>query len=388
MSKDLKIGIVGAGIGGLTAAIALQRRGFRVVVYEQAAELGEVGAGLTISANAARVFDALGLGAKLDALDEPTPHMGARDYQTSARLAYDLRDIPKERAEEGQVTRQVHRADLHDMLAVTFEKDGDALRLDHGLTDINQNGDGVTLSFANGDSDKCDIVIGCDGLKSIVRESLFETSPAEFTGYVAWRGLVDRALVSDISLDPHFATFSSEDKLFARYPVRHGSLVNYVAIARQPDFTSESWKEKADVAEVLAEFSDWSDDVKKLISATPTEQCMRWALYTRAPLNSFINERVCLLGDAAHPTSPFYGMGAAMAIEDACILGRCFKAAENWQSAFARYQKARLERCHIMQRISLARADAYMNPDPELRAQSPSAGLGNFMQYDPVTTPI
>jgi len=387
-AKKLKIGIVGAGIGGLTAAIALQKKGFTVVVHEQARQLKEVGAGLTITSNAAKVFDALGLGKELDALDPPTPHMGALDYKTGERLAYDLRDIPKEFAQNGQVTRQVHRADLHDLLAHTFKNACDNLHMDHELAQIQQGEDGVKLSFTNGQTEGCDIVIGCDGLKSVVRDNLFETSPAEFTGFVAWRGLVNRARVPDISLDPHFCTYSSEDKLFARYPVRQGSLVNYVAIARKPEFTSESWKEKASVSEVLNEFGDWANDVVNIISATPKDECMRWALYTRAPLDSFINERVCLLGDAAHPTSPFYGMGAAMAIEDACILARCFDASDEWKTAFARYQAARLERCHIMQQISAARADMYMNPNPDQRAQLPSAGLGNLMQYDPVTAPI
>jgi len=161
-----------------------------------------------------------------------------------------------------------------------------------------------------------------------------------------------------------------------------------VAIARNPDFHSESWKASAKVSEVEAKFKGWASDVGRIIRATPPEQCMRWALYTRRPLDQWIKGRVCLLGDAAHPMTPFYGMGAAMAIEDGLVLARCFEDADDWKSALGRYQIARLDRCNKMQRISLDRAEAYMNPSEDKRALSPSAGLGNFMQYDPITVAI
>lgn len=366
----------------------MQKRRFDVVVYEQAPELGEVGAGLTISASAARVFKALGLGDELAALDSPTPHMGTLHYKTGERLAYERRDNEAYFEQHGGLTRQVHRADLHEVLAGALVDRHNTLRLGHMLTKIWQGGDQAILEFAHDVSDKCDLIIGCDGLKSVTRDSLFYTESPKFTGFVAWRGLVARSLVPDISLDPHFATYSSDDKLFVRYPVRHGTLVNYVAIARNHDFRSESWKAKADVYDVAAQFEDWTGDVGTLIRATPSGQCMRWALYSRKPLESWVRGRVCLLGDAAHPMTPFYGMGAAMAIEDAMVLARCFEKADGWESALQRYQSARLDRGNEMQKISLVRADAYMNPNPEKRALSPSDGLGKFMHYDPITAEI
>ena len=389
MPRDLRIGIVGGGIGGLTAAIALKKQGLNAVVFEQAEELGEVGAGLTISKNAARVFDELGLGAQLASLDNPCPHLGSMHHESGEILGYEPRDSQELNDSNVIVSRQVHRADLYNLLVSRLKDDGGPIFLGHKLQDISQSSDQVELSFAAGQIEICDIVIGADGLRSAVRERLFSADPATFTGFVAWRGLVERQFVEDISFDPHFGTYSSSDKLFVRYPLRHGSRIHYVAIARRNDFLCESWSAPADVNQVAAEFDGWHEDVVRVIRATPKDKCMRWALYSREPLDKWIAGRVCLLGDAAHPMSPFFGMGAAMAIEDALILARCFEAEkESWTSALERYQSARLPRGNHMQRISLARAESYMNNDPIRRAMNPSSGLGNAMDYDPRTAKI
>lgn len=334
------------------------------------------------------MFEALGLGDELAALDAPTPHMGSLHYRTGELLTYEERDNDAYLKQHGGVTRLVHRADLHGILANALNKDRGTLQLGSKLIEIEQDSEQVHLQFANGQSDRCDIVIGCDGLKSVTRDTFFEARPPNFSGFVAWRGLVDQELVPQIKLDPHFATYSSDDKLFVRYSVRHGTLVNYVAIARNPNFRSESWRAKADVSEVAEQFIDWAPAVREIIRATPPDRCTRWALYTRKPLDKWVQGRVCLLGDAAHPMTPFYGMGAAMALEDAFVLARCFVEAEDWENALGRYQNARLERGNELQRISLVRADAYMNSSPEKRALAPSAGLGAFAHYDPITVSI
>ena len=323
------------------------------------------------------------------ALDSPCANMGVIDHLSGDILVYEPRDQKETLSSNVIASRQVHRADLHKLLAASLIDADSCLNLDHRLQDISQGTSQVKLSFANGQVDHCDIVIGADGLKSAVRERLYSSEPANFTGFVAWRGLVDRTLVKDIALDPQFATYSSNDKLFVRYPVRNGDLINYVAIARKDDFLSESWAEPADVSEVAAQFSEWHQNVSDIILATPSDKCMRWALFTRAPLNNWINGRVCLLGDAAHPTTPFFGMGAAMAIEDSLILARCFEAEnDNWQSALERYQRARMARTNHIQQISLERAESYMHNDPAKRAMGPSSGLGNAMDYDPRTAVI
>jgi salicylate hydroxylase len=390
MGQHLKIGIVGAGLGGMTAAIALQQRGFSVAVYEQAADLGEIGAGITVGPNAAKVLAALGLEDEMAALADATPHSGILDHKTGERLNYTLRGAEGFIQEYGAVSRLVHRADLHNVLERAFKPEGDAMRLNHELSGIAQDNDRVTLEFSNGQTDHCDVVIACDGLKSIVRDTLFPTEPPEFTGFVAWRGLVERSQVPNVSLDPHFCAYTAEDKMFARYPVRHGSLINYIANARKPGFDTESWKATADISEILGEFDDWHDDVVSIMRATPNGKCARWALHSRKPLKSWITGRIALLGDAAHPMTPFHGMGAGMAMEDAAILARCFEAsgANNWQDALQRYEQARMGRADKYHVASLKRGMTYMSADPADRAQKPSAGMEKEAAYDAISVPI
>lgn len=389
MGQSLKIGLVGAGIGGITAAVALQQRGFNVVVYEQSAELGEIGAGITVGPNANRVINGLGLEAEFEALARASPHVGVLDYKTGERLNYITRGHDAYMKDHGAVSRLMHRADVHAALGRAFNADDDSLKLNHKLTDIAQDDDGVTLQFENGETDRCDVAIACDGLKSIIRDKLFPTEPPVFTGYIAWRGLVERSQVPNVSLDPHFATYPAEDKMFARYPVRHGTLINYVANGRRSGLTSESWKNQTNVTEVLEEFDGWCDDVVSIIRATPGGLCNRWALHSRTPLDSWINGRVSLLGDAAHPMTPFHGMGAGMAIEDAAVLARCFEAAgDDWQDALQRYERARLTRANKFHVASLERGKTYMSSEPDERKKAPSAGVEDELGYDAMSVPV
>lgn len=389
MAQNLKIGLVGAGLGGMTAAIALQQRGIDVTVYEQARELGEIGAGITVGPNANKVLNALGLEDEMEALAGPSPHVGVLDYKTGERLTYTTRGRESFMEEYGAVSRLVHRADFHAVLQQAFNSTDDNLKLGFELTDISQDDDRVALTFANGQIEYQDIVIACDGLKSIARDKLFPTEPPEFTGFVAWRGLVERAKVPHVNLDPHFATYPAENKMFARYPVRNGELINYVANARKSGFDSESWKTTADISEILDEFEDWHEDVVSIMRATPSGTCLRWALHSRKPLDSWIKGRVALLGDAAHPMTPFHGMGAGMAIEDAAILARCFEAHGNdWLQAFQRYERARIGRANTYHVASAERGETYMSADAEDRKKEPNAGMEGGAAYNAMTAEI
>ena len=389
MSRKLKIGIVGAGIGGMTAAVALQQRGFQVVVYEQASELGEIGAGLTLSPNATRVLAGLGLEDEIETLASASPHIGTMDYKTGERLAYVSRGAEEYLRLYGAVVRHMHRADVHGVLVGAFDSGEERLRLGQQLVAITQDDNQVSLSFANGQSDQCDVVVACDGLKSTIRDRLFPTEPPKFTGYVAWRGVVERSRVPQVNLDPHFASYRSEAQSFGRYPLRHGTLINYVAMAHNPDFQLESWNERADVADVLALYEDWYTDVVQIIRATPAKGCLRWALHSRQPLDSWINGRVTLLGDAAHPMTPFLGMGAVMAFEDAAVLARCFEAAgEDWQDALLRYERARLHRANKIHTDSLKRGQHALGGDPNARARPVGYGLDEVFRYDAMTVPV
>ena len=388
--KGPDIGIVGAGLGGMTAAVALQQRGFRVTVYEQAAALGEVGAGITVGPNISLVLGGLGLEDAAQSFAGASTTFGTLHYKTGARILFTERSPEEALETRGALTRHMHRADLHKILEDALAKQGDTLRLGHRLTDIEQDDSGVTLRFANGVTDRRDIVIACDGLKSVVRDELFPTEPPRYTGFVAWRGLVDAADVPGITHVPHFASYPAEGRMFSRYPVRRGARINWVANAYRPDdIGEESWYAQTDIDEVLEEFGDWHEDVVRILKASPGCRCLRWALSSRQPLNGWIVGRVTLLGDAAHPMTPFYGMGAGLAFEDAAVLARCFEAeAGDWRAAFVRYERARLARANKFHVQSLERGRIYMSADPTDRAKEPAAGMEAEFGYDAMTVAI
>ena len=390
MSKEIKIGLIGAGIGGITAAIALQQRGINPIVYEQSPELGEVGAGITIGPNANHVLNSLGLEEKLDKLAHPSPNVGILHYKTGERLSYVPRGREIYMQKYGAVSRLMHRAEIYELLLDQIKNKSKILKLNHKLKEIKQDNERVILNFENNIEEFCDIVIACDGIKSIVRDQLFKTEEPKFTGFVAWRGLVDANQLPNINLDPHFAAYPAENKMFGRYPVKNQTLINYVAVARKPSLTSESWSQKASVSEVLSEFDQWNKNVVDIIKATPEDKCLRWSLYSRQPLSHWVNGRVSLLGDAAHPMTPFYGMGAGMAIEDALILARSFeKHSKNWNKALECYELARIGRANKMHTDSLVRGDAFMSSDPSKRSLPPSAGLDDeHYKYNAALAPI
>ncbi|MCY4263748.1 MAG: FAD-dependent monooxygenase [Gammaproteobacteria bacterium] len=341
--REKEIHINGGGIAGLTAALALSQHGFKIVLNEQSAHFAEVGAGITVGPNASRVLLALGLGDSLEQYVRTPRHGGVLHYQSGASLS---------RSEGGQKYLDdfgspfwhIHRADLLDVLLVALQQQpGVELRTNHQLIDISQSDTRVNCVFANGSSSSCDLLIASDGIKSPIRQQLFSASPAEYTGYVAWRGLVDMKDLPGLETDPDFALYVGPGKTVGRYQVRRDSpQLNYAAFSTGEKWEEEGWSIRSEV-EVLAEaFNDWHPDVQRIIEATPSERCFKWALHIREPLNSWVKGRVVLLGDAAHPMAPFLGLGAGIGIEDAMVLARSLSDTTDWQTALERYQKARI----------------------------------------------
>ena len=352
MSSDISIHIIGGGIAGLTTALALRKYGFPVVLFEQSGQFADVGAGVTIGPNASRVLIALGLEEKLAPYARTPRHAGVLHFRTGENISYALRG-DNYSAEFGSPFWHIHRADLLKVLVDALSDDAAVeLRLNHEVNHVAQSGDKVVSEFSGGVSASCDVLIACDGIKSVIRETLFSNEPPAFTGYVAWRGLVDIDSLPGFEIDPDFALYAGPGKMFARYGVRNQSLINYVAIAMKKDWQAEGWSVRSKVSEVAAEFAGWCEDVQKIIAATPVDHCFEWALHVREPLSGWVKGRVALSGDAAHPMTPFLGLGAGIGIEDGLVLARAFSLSDDWRTALARYEKARIEHAAFAQRES------------------------------------
>jgi salicylate hydroxylase len=388
--KDLHTLIIGGGIGGLTAALALQRAGLRVSVYEQVPELGEVGAGVTITPNACHALNYLLGEESVDQLCDVPASGAIKHFETGVTLIDTARgDIPKQ--QYGAHYCQVHRADLHNALAAAVRSnDPQCLHVDSRFTGLKESESNITAVFANGRNATGDILIGCDGVRSEVRQALWGADEVRFTGYIAWRGLVPTAGLDPEFLVPDSAAFAGRGHTFTRYKVRHGALYNFVAFSRRDQWEAESWSERAEISELLNEFSHFAPEVQAIMRAIPPEQCFKWGLFDRPPLDRWTRGRASLLGDAGHPMTPFLAQGAAMAIEDGLILGRAVEAADDWQEALARYENARRERGTFVMLESHVNAKRMYNRDPDSlsRNSHKSAEALGLYDYNPVTVPI
>jgi salicylate hydroxylase len=369
-----EIAIIGGGIGGLAAAAFLHRAGLSSTVYEQAAELREIGAGVVIAPNAARLLRALGV------LDVFTERAVALNTGWEFRRWQDGRVLSAEdlatrcEAMFGERTYTAHRADL--LAAVRRAVPAASVRLGKRCVALDQDGPRGgprhTLRFADGETAQADVVIGADGIHSTVRAALTEPVPPAYPGLCAFRALVPAADAPAFARRPAQTLWLGPGHHLVHYPVSAGEFVNLVAFAPAGDYTTESWTATGTVAELLAEFAGWDERLTGLIRAAGTPG--RWALLDRAPLTRWTSGTVTLLGDAAHPMFPFFGQGAAQAIEDAATLARCLAAdPADPAAALLRYEELRIPRTTRLQEVSHARA--YLNhlPDgPEQRARDAS----------------
>lgn len=349
-AQGARILIIGAGIGGLTAAIALLQRGFRVRVFEQAPELGEVGAGLSLQRNANLVFAELGLHERIHAIANLPVRGAVKDYFSGEVREWTgpYRDDTAMDPATDMGFRQVHRADIHALLVqVVRELEPTAIRTGHRFVAQQQQGPQVQALFDNGAVAEGDLLIGCDGVRSQVRQALFGREEREFLNFLAWRGLVPIERLPADMVFPDTAYFPGPGRSFVRYKVRQGTLVNYAAFARAEQWTEDGWNVPATVEQVSEVFADASEEIRSIIAATPPAACFKWGLFGREPLSRWTLGRATLLGDAAHPMLPFLGQGAAMAIEDAFVLARALAAETDLLDGLARYEAARIRRATL-----------------------------------------
>jgi salicylate hydroxylase len=385
MNNEARISIVGAGLGGLTAALALIQSGHSVRVFEQAPELREVGAGITISRGAQRIFEVLGIQDAIKARSSFTPHMAFLHYRTAAMLygKYDFGDGSGD--SEEMVGRHMHRADLHAILADAVERAAPGtISLGRQVAALEETNAAVRLLFNDGAIADSDILVGADGIRSVVRETLWGGGEPRFTGQVAWRCMIPIELAKPFMSAGRAAVYLGPDRVFNRYSLRRGALVNCVAIARTDAWRGEGWSTPATHEELLTHYAGWHPDVTGLMARAPTEHLIKWGLFDRDPLPEWGAGRVTLLGDAAHPMLPFLGLGAAMAIEDGIVLAKAIELAGATPSALRRYEAARRARAGEMQEQSRLQGKAAQSVDPDNydHAATPAANRA-FYDFDP-----
>jgi salicylate hydroxylase len=341
MQRDLDIAIAGAGIAGLVAALACRQRGFRVRLFEQASELRELGAGLQLSANGTRVLIALGLRDAMERIVAWPTGKEVRLYNTGQSWPlFDLGAGSEERY--GAPYWMAHRGDFHRALVdAVLADDPAAIRTGVRCTGFEADGP-VVLNFADGPPASADVLIGADGVHSEVRRQMVGDSRASFTGIAAWRGLVPMDRLPDRLRRPVGTSWIGPGGHVVTYPLRRSEILNFVGVIERDSWSVESWTERGTSDECVADFREWHPDVQLI--ARSIDVPYKWALLGREPLSRIVEGRVCLIGDAAHPTLPMLAQGANMAIEDGMVLARCLEAYADPAIALEKFQTARLSR--------------------------------------------
>ncbi len=339
----MRLLIAGAGIGGLTAALAALRQGHEVEIYEQASELKEVGAGVQLSANGTRVLYALGVGEELKSLSCEATGKEIRLWNTGESWKlFDLGKVSIERYGFPYFT--VYRPDLLDVLARAVRRlKADAIHLGRKCVGFTQTNTEVALELETGEIATGDALVGADGVHSPIRQTLFGADKPQFSGIIAWRGIIPME-----RLPAHMARMVGVNWVgpgghVVHYPLRGGAVMNFVGALERTDWQIESWSARGTTEELAADYRGWHDDVQALIRNIRVPY--KWALMVRPPMPRWTVGRVTLLGDACHSMVPFLAQGAVMAMEDGVVLARALTELDgDVASRLARYEESRRER--------------------------------------------
>ena len=386
MSSGYRIAIVGGGLAGLAAAHALKAFGMQPEVFEAAPALGEIGAAVNVSPQAFKALQAIGLGDKVAAVATASPGIYTRNMQTGEFLEFN--DRHKAAARYGAPYYSFHRADLLDALASGLDRH--AIYLGHRLTGLEERSDCIILTFANSAQAEAEIVIGADGVRSVIRRSLYGDDNPTYTGQMVWRALLNAADVPEEVLEPtgHIQWVGPGCHLLAYY-IRGKKLVNIVTQEDTNKWVEEGWSIRGDPDEMRLSFPNPEPRLEKLLSLVT--ECSKWGLFTRPLTQNWGRGRIELIGDAAHAMLPNAGQGACQAFEDAYILARWLDACRDPVEAFTHFRRIRIPRVHGVQRLSFSNAHFKHMRDSAAQKESIASGTGSVhgnsdwvWGYDPV----
>lgn len=347
-SSSDRIAVIGAGIGGLAAAIALTRVGVEVEIFEQAPRFRRVGTAINLTPNAVKVVDGLGLGDNIRNTAYRPTHRVSRTWDTGAETSrLEMSRAAEQRYGAPQLT--MHRADL--LSALEDALPTGAIHLGKRLIQLAQRRDSVVLTFADGDQIEASAAIGADGIHSTVREGVFGKEIPRFSGMTAYRSLVPLRRIANYDVGPFIKWWGpTRQSMLISFLINSGEDLYVFATRAEEAWGQESWSSQGDIRELRAAFAGYHREVRDLL--VQCEDVLKTALYERDPLAHWTKGRVTLLGDACHPMMPFMAQGAGMGLEDAAVLARCVEIDDDVADALRRYETVRRDRASTMQIVS------------------------------------
>lgn len=387
-----KILIAGAGLGGLSAAGCLLKAGFDVEIYEHAPSLGEVGAGIQMSANAMHVLNYLGIGEKISAQSVRPEAYVFRLHNTGEIIdRFTLSD--EHLALHKAPYNQAHRADLHGLLTdMVLGLKPNSIHLNKTVKYFDESERDVSLFFEDGTKVIGDVLIGADGIKSVVRDQISGKVPATYTGDSAWRITVPKEVLPKNFMEQVMSVWMGPGKHAVTYWIKRGTLLNFVGSVETPVASDESWTAKFPWEEMKSNFKGWHSDIQTVIDLADRNECFRWALYSRPVVKNWSTSRATILGDAAHATLPYLAQGAAMAIEDGAVLARCLLDVSEISKALNLYERNRYDRTkRVVETSNANRKLFHLDNEDEIRAYFSNRDEGAsrnewLYSYNPLTT--